>query len=170
MYDKAYVGFVDAHAEGDGGDDDVDFFFEEGVLVVAAGLGVHAGVVGAGFDVVGFEDGGELFYFFAGQAVDYAALAGVVFDEFYDVLVDVVCLGPYFVVEVGAIERGGEFGGVCHAEVFLYVGFYLGGGGGGEGDDGRAAYLVNRGTDVAVFGTEVVAPFRYAVGFVDGIE
>ncbi len=48
--DGADVGLVDAHAEGDGGDDDFEFAGEEGGLDAVAGAGVEAGVVGGGAD------------------------------------------------------------------------------------------------------------------------
>ena len=58
-----------------------------------------------------------------------------------------------------------------HAEVFDDVLLNLGSGRGGEGKDG---YLGIDGVDgsaqTAVFGAEVVAPFRDAVGLVDGEE
>ncbi len=47
--DEADIGAVDAHAEGDGGDDEVGFFFDEGFLGFFADVGGHAGVVADGF-------------------------------------------------------------------------------------------------------------------------
>ena len=52
MDDKADVGFVDTHAEGDRGYDNVDLFHQEVILRVAARSGVQAGMVGRSFDVV----------------------------------------------------------------------------------------------------------------------
>ena len=46
MPDRAHVGFVDAHAEGVGGDDHLDLAGHEAALGGGAVLGVHAGVVG----------------------------------------------------------------------------------------------------------------------------
>ncbi len=46
MPDRAHVGFVDAHAEGVGGDDHVDVAAHEALLDRGALLGFHAGVVG----------------------------------------------------------------------------------------------------------------------------
>ena len=45
--DGADVGLVDAHAEGDGGDDDLELAGEELLLHALAALGVEARVVGA---------------------------------------------------------------------------------------------------------------------------
>ncbi len=44
--DEAHVRLVDAHAEGDGGDDDDAVLAQEALLVARAGLGRQAGVVG----------------------------------------------------------------------------------------------------------------------------
>ena len=44
--DETHIGLVDAHAEGDGGHDDVHVLHEEFVLVLGADLVVQSGVVG----------------------------------------------------------------------------------------------------------------------------
>ena len=46
--DGADIGFVDAHAEGDGGDDDFELAGLEGVLNALADGGLEAGVIGCG--------------------------------------------------------------------------------------------------------------------------
>ena len=50
MGNVAHVGFVYAHAKGNGGDDDDVFFVGEAVLVLAAGLDGQACVVGQGVE------------------------------------------------------------------------------------------------------------------------
>jgi hypothetical protein len=54
VQDEADVGAVDAHAEGNGGDDEVGFLFEECFLGAAALLGRHAGVIAQGLSAEGF--------------------------------------------------------------------------------------------------------------------
>ena len=46
MRDKADIGLVDAHAEGDRGDDDDAFLAQKALLVALARLGGEAGMVG----------------------------------------------------------------------------------------------------------------------------
>ena len=46
VYDIAHIGFVDAHAKGYRGDDNVDLFQQECVLVLRTGSRVHTGMVG----------------------------------------------------------------------------------------------------------------------------
>ena len=53
MNHGAHVRLVDAHAEGDGGDHDVDAAVEELLLDALAVLGVEAGVVGGAGKVAG---------------------------------------------------------------------------------------------------------------------
>ena len=65
MDDVADVGFVDAHAEGDGGADDLGFVADEGLLVFGALGGIEAGVVGDGVDALGLEGGSHGFGGFA---------------------------------------------------------------------------------------------------------
>ncbi len=165
----AHVGLVDAHAEGDRGDDHLDALHQEVVLILGARRGIHARMIGARTNPVGGEQLGELLDLLAAQAVDDAALALVLLDEADDVAVDVV-LGPDLVVEVRAVERRLEDRGVAHAEVLLDVELHFGRGRGRERDQRRRADLVDDRTDAAVLGAEVVAPFRDAVRLVDGIE
>ncbi len=163
MDDVAHVGLVDAHAERDGGDDDIDPLHEKIVLVARAGGGVHPGVVSPGLDAVGDQQLGELLDLLAAEAVDDAALTLVLLDETDDFAVDVV-LGPDFVIEVGAVERRLEHGGVGHTQVLLDVQLHLGSGRGGQSDERRTANLVDDGPDTAVLGPEVVAPLRKCSG------
>jgi hypothetical protein len=62
--DGADVGLVDAHAEGDGGDDDFELAGLEGVLDALADARFEAGVVGGGGEVA-MQLGGEFFGRFA---------------------------------------------------------------------------------------------------------
>ena len=55
MGDKPHIGFVDAHAESDGRDDDDAFFLEEAVLVALAHRGVEPGVIGERAAALGTE-------------------------------------------------------------------------------------------------------------------
>ncbi len=78
--------------------------------------------------------------------------------------------GADLVKEIRAVERRFEHRGVRHSQILLYVHLHLGGGRGGEGDQGGRAYVVYDGTYASVLGSEIVAPLRYAVRLVDGIE
>ena len=170
VYHEAHVGLVDAHAEGYCGHYHVYPLHDEVVLRLAAGGCVHSGVVRRGGDVVGLQHGGELFHPFTGETVDDAAFAGVLFDVFYNLLVDVARLGPHLVVEIGTVEGALEVLRLLDAQAVLDVLAHLVGGCGSEGDDGRSADTLDDVVQVAVLGAEVVAPLRDAVGLVDGVE
>ena len=169
MDDVAHVGLVDAHAEGDRGDDHLDALHQEIVLVGGARRGVHPGVVGPRADAVGHQQFGEFLDLLAAQAVDDAALALVLLDEADDVVID-VALGTDLVVEVRTVERRLEDRSVGHPEVLLDVHLHLGRGRGREGDQRRRADLVDDRSDAAVLGAEIVAPLRDAMRLVDGVE
>ena len=105
--DEAHVGFVDAHAEGNGGNDDVYFFHEEFVLVFGTDFVVQTGVVGEGFDAVELKEFGEVFNFFSGKAVNDAAFALVLahkFDYFFVQFDGFGGLWADFVVQVRTVE------------------------------------------------------------------
>ena len=113
--DEAHVGLVDAHAEGDGGHDDVDVLHQELVLGLSTGVRVETGVVGQGLDLVGTQDLGQLLHLFPRQTVDDAALIGVLLDELDDVLVNVLRLRAHLVVQVRTVKRRLELRGVHDA-------------------------------------------------------
>ena len=46
MRDEAHIGLVDAHAEGDGGDDDDAFLLQKHALMIGAGVLVEARMIG----------------------------------------------------------------------------------------------------------------------------
>ena len=57
---KADFGLIDAHAEGVGGDDDVEFALHEPLLNLVPLRGRHATVIGLGGDVAVAQQTGQL--------------------------------------------------------------------------------------------------------------
>ena len=169
MYDEADVRFVDAHTEGDGCDDDADFLHQELVLVLRPGLGVQARVVGKCADAVDAQHLCQLFHLFTAEAVDDARFPWVLADELDDVLFRLHLI-PDFVIQVGSIKGRFEHFGVLDAQVLEDVALHLGRGSGREGDDRSVLDFFDYRPDFPVLRTEVVAPFRYAVGFIHRIE
>ena len=166
----ADVGLVDAHAEGDGGDDYVQLAGEEGALDAVAGRGVEAGVVGGGREML-VQLGGELFGVFAGRRVDDGGSRGGIFQD-VEGEVGALRLGELDDLdgEVVAAKAGDEDGGILQVELGGDVALDGGRCGRGEGDDGRGAEGWEILAEGAVVGAEVVAPGADAVGFVDGDE
>ena len=165
----SHVRLVDAHAEGYRSHDDVDTLHKEIVLIACPRLRIHAGMVRQSLDAVRNEQFGQLLDFFAAQTVDDAALAGALLDETYDIPLGVE-LGPYLVKEVRTVERRLEYSGIRHSQILLYIHLYLGRGRSRECNKRRLPDIVYDGAYAAVLGTEIVPPFRYAVGLVYGIE
>ena len=75
MDDEADIGFVDAHAEGDGGADDADFVAQEKFLVLGALAAGQSGVVRAGGNAVFVELVGQGLGAFAALAINNPAVA-----------------------------------------------------------------------------------------------
>ena len=69
MNDEANVGFVDAHAKGNGGNHDLELASEKSSLNAVAVVGLKSGVVGGGAEPAA-EFGGERFGLLAGRRVD----------------------------------------------------------------------------------------------------
>ena len=119
------------------------------------------------FDAIDIQQVSHLFDLAAAEAVEDARFAHVVLDVADDLFVR-LHLGADLVVEVGAIKRGLHHERTLDGEVLLNVLLHLGRGCGRQRDDGDVAPLkigdgLQRGADLAVFGAEVVAPFRDAM-------
>ncbi len=71
----AHVRLVDAHAEGNGGDEAQVFLFQEGILVGIAKRPVHAGMIGQRADALPVQPLGRVLDLGARQAIDDAAVA-----------------------------------------------------------------------------------------------
>ena len=166
MDDQADVGFVDAHAESDGGHDDVRFVTDEGFLIVFALVVGEACVVRDGADPFGLEHFSGGGYAFAAGPVDDGGFAGAAFEQGQELGVDVVFEADV-VEEVGAVEGGANDEGGAQgkfAENILLNPVGCRCGEGGDGDAGKEGDEVGEGE---VVGAEVVPPFGDTVGFVD---
>ena len=84
MNHETDIGFVDAHAEGDGGHDHLHVFIHEKILAFGAQFGIQSGMISDGFDAIGDEHIGKFFRRLAVQGIDDAALAFMTEDEFYN--------------------------------------------------------------------------------------
>ncbi len=89
VQDEADVGAVDAHAESDGGHDQVAFLLRRTLLARPAFLGRQAGVIGPALDALGLQDRADVVHVLAAQAIDDARLARVAFEHFVDLGVEI---------------------------------------------------------------------------------
>jgi hypothetical protein len=147
---QADIGAVDAHAEGDGGGDDVEPLAQEAVLHAGAVGGAHARVVGRRGEAGAGEHVGDGLGVLAAEAVDDDGLAPVSAHDL-EYLGVPVGAGHDAVDEVGPVEGADEHVGLTQAELLDDVAPDALGGGGGEGvdrgvgeafaEDGEAAVL-----------------------------
>ena len=165
--DPADIGFVDAHAEGDGRADDPRIVAEKLLLIFAALGGGEAGVVGAGGETAAGEGFGDAFGGGAARAVNDAALVFAFADEIDDLFRGLI-LRDDAVGEVRAVEAGHEGLRIVELQVLDDVGADTAGGGGGERHHGDAGESRAECGELAIFWAEIVAPFGDAVGLVDG--
>ena len=169
MDHKPDVRFVDPHSKGDSGYDHIHFFHQEIILGIAAGFGVQAGVIRRRFNIVDGKGFSNLLRRFPALHIDDAGLVRHPLDHLSDLLDGLFLfpLGAHFIIEVSPIERGDKRIVHVHAQVFHDIGLHLRRGGGSEGHDRYVfADAVEHGTDAAVLGPEVMAPFRNTVGFI----
>ena len=167
MRDKAHVRFVDAHAEGDGGAHHDAVLAQEPALVGSAYFSGQAGVVGQGLHAFIAQELRGLLDLAPRHAIDDAGFVAMAAQEIQQLALGIVLL-HHRVTDVGAVEGADEVTCLRQVQALgdLALGRRVGGGGQGDARDVRPA-LVQHG-ELAVFGTEVMPPLRYAVRFVNG--
>ena len=170
MYDKTHIGLVDTHTEGDGRHNHINVLAQERVLVGTADSAFHSSMIGQGLNIIEAQHFGQFLDLLAAQAVDDARLALIGLNELDNLAVHVLALGPYLIVEVGAVERGFEDGGFGHAQVFLDIVLHLGRRRCCQGDDRTHTDAVDNGPDIAVFRAKIMTPLRDTVCLVHSIE
>ncbi len=167
VHDEAHVALVDAHAEGDRGDDHRDLVARERVLDAPPLVRRQAGVVRGGVHAVIAQPAGDLLGALAREAVDDAGLAGVAGEELGE-LVQRLALVDDRVADIGPVEAGDVDRGVAEPEPRTHVVARLGVGRRRAGHDGYAGEEAAQLPQLHVLGAEVVTPLADAVRLVDG--
>ena len=170
MGDETHVRLVDAHAEGDGRDDDNAVFAEESVLVAPAGTRVEPGVVRKRIHADPAQPLGRIVDLAPGQAVHDAGVAPVAFLEKAPELRLRIVLRDDLVADVRAIEAAYPEAGIPQAQPFDDLAARGLVGRRGERDPGNPRKVLTQDRQLHVFGAEVVAPLGDAVGLVDRDE
>ena len=168
--DIAHVALVDAHAEGDGGAHHLHVVVDEVALHLLLLLDAHAGMKGLGVDAQAAEFGGHLLGVLAAQAIDDAALVAVQVDELDNLAELHLARRALHDVQrdVGAVKRTDEQARLGDVQLLGDVVARDAVGGGRQGHHGDVGILLFERSQLGVFGTEIVAPLRDAVGLVDG--
>ncbi|MCY1215266.1 hypothetical protein D9M72_271080 [compost metagenome] len=165
---EADVGFVDAHAERNGGHHDHAVLAQEARLVGGAHLGAEPGVVGHGVDALVAEEFRGFFHAGSRQAVDHAGFAFVFGADHFQQLLAHLVLFDDAVADVGAVEAGNEVAGVVQRQALGDFAAGVRGGGRRERDARHVGPALVQHRQAQVFRPEVMAPLGHAVGFVDG--
>ena len=168
MVDVAHVGLVDAHPEGDRGDDDVPVGTRPPVLHRGPVLRRHAGVIGAGGKPGGSEQRGDTERRALQRHVDDRR-AGRARTQRVDQ--QLVARGRRHgrrqQRQIGSVEAGDDRVGLVDAEARADVGDDRRCRGGGQREHPLGAELARAPGELQVVGPEVVPPLRDAVRLVD---
>ena len=83
MSDKAHIGLIDSHAEGDGGNDNYTLLAEKFALVICSGLRRQTSVVRKGIETLILQPVGDVLCFLSREAIHDASIVRVlVFQKF----------------------------------------------------------------------------------------
>ena len=167
MRDKAHVGLVDTHAEGNRGHHHHAVFSQEAVLVVLPHGSVQTGVVWQCTDTGLGQHIGNVLHLFARLAIHHACLLRVFALDEAQQLRGAVGLFHDAVADVGAVKTADEGAGVFKLQSFDDVGAGDGVCGGGERDAGYAAKTLMQHRQCPVLGTEIVAPLAHAMDLIN---
>ena len=105
MQYKANIWLVDTHTEGNGRDNDVAIFIEEGILVLHTFASFQSRMVGQGIYSVHLQLLGKVLNLLTWQTIDDRTFALVGLEQLGNVSVD-IAFGAYLVVEIRAIKAG----------------------------------------------------------------
>lgn len=165
---KADIDFVDAHAESDGGDHDLELVFEPVTLSVFPVLVINFSMIVRSTDSGLGESVGHFLGFSAGETVDDAAFAAeTVLDDLDDVVGHTFGLFADLVVEVLAVEGGLEDEGVAQFQLADDVLADLVSGGGCEGHDRDVRKFLTDPLELEIMRTKVATPLTETMGLVD---
>ena len=169
VVDVAHVGLVDAHAEGDRGDDDAAVRAGPPLLHLDAVVGVHAGVVGARGQARRSQERSNALGRPLQRDVDDRrpgrALSQPVDQQLVALRRARRCREQR---QVRAVEAGHDRVALLDAEAGTDVGDDRGRGRRGQREHAFGAELARPRGELQVVGAEVVAPLRDAVRLVDG--
>ena len=168
MGDKAHIGLVDAHAEGDGGHHHHALFAQKPVLVVLAHPAVQPGVVGQRTDTGVHQSLCHIFHPLARLAIDDARIALVLaFDEAQKLL-HRLALFHDGVADVRSVETADEGTRILQLQALQDVGLRQVVGRGGEGHARHTGKAFVQNGQGPVFRAEVVTPLAHAMRLVNG--
>ena len=128
------------------------------------GLSIQAGMVRNRLDTIYLEGLGKFFHSLPAQAVDNPALTFILLDKSYDICINILCFGPYLVIEIWPVEGCFEGIGILYSKIFKYVLLYFRSSCCCEAyDRDIIPYTVNDISQVPVLWSEVMPPFTDTV-------
>ena len=99
--DKTHIGLVNAHAKSDSGNNHIHLLHQELVLILGTHFVVQPRMIRQCLDAVELQQLGQVLHLLAGEAIDNAALALVLFHKLHNLLVQFDSLGglgSYFII------------------------------------------------------------------------
>ena len=166
MRHEAHIRLVDAHAEGDRGHHHHGAAKPEPLQRCSPLLRFQSGVICDRIKTRRLQLGAEPIHPRPGAGVDDARRTAMLLEKWQQLTAQVV-ERLHAVADVGPIEAGQEHLALLQAQSLADVLAGAGIGRGGEGEPRHLWEACRQLIELAVFGAEIVAPLRDAMGFVD---
>ena len=167
---KPYIRFVYSHTKCDSRHNNVYLFHQKVILILGSRHRVHPCMIGARIDTVCLQDFSKFLHSFPAQAIDDTRFLRIVLDKLDYIPVDISGLRTYLIIQVRTVERGFKDLCIYHPQILLDIMLYLRCCRCCKRNQRRLSYFIDNRTNSSVFRSEVMSPFRNAVGFVHRIE
>ena len=166
MRDKAHVRLVDAHAEGNGCDHDQAVFAQKARLVVGPRALLKTGVIGQRLKPGHAQSLGGFLDLASRHAVDDAGLATELGEKGLQLRAR-ISTRAHRIADIRPVEATDEPFGLAEREACgnIDAGAFVGSS--GQRHARHAGEMFGQGAEFEIILAEVVAPLRYAMGFVD---
>jgi hypothetical protein len=165
MRDEAHVGFVDPHAEGDGGDHHHIFRADEGTRIGLAHRGIQPGMVSARRPPAAAERGRQFFGLGAALRVDDARTRR--FGDEAGKLLGEPVARRHRIAYIGSIEPGEDEPFIGYPELGEDVGAGMPVRRRGQREAGNVGPRIEQAAQHAIIGAEIMPPFGHAMCLVD---
>ena len=169
MHHEADIGFVDAHAKGDGRDDDFQIIPQEGILHPGAFLSWQTGMVTGGADLPTTEKPGHLLSPVTAGTIDDAAHPLLLCQKSGQLLIGLVLFNDR-IANIGAIKTGQMDKWLMQTESSQHIVTRSIIRRGRQGNDRYLWEIVLQTSQQGIFWTKIMSPLGDAVGLINGEE
>ncbi|MNX86667.1 hypothetical protein D3C86_1185590 [compost metagenome] len=163
---KTNIWLVDSHTKSNRCYNDIDIFHQEHVLVFGTCFSVQSRVIRNRTDTIHLQYLRDFFYLFTAQAINNSRFSFMLFDKTDNIRFNIFSFCTYFIKQIRPVKRRLERIGVHHIQILQDVFLHFWRSRSCQSNHRNVAQLLYDGSQVSIFRTEIMSPFRDTVCFV----